>query len=58
MVCDRFSIEQDVPRPFKGVQEGLKASLDDLIEPELLQRLNYHNYILPSAPPKTFQALA
>lgn len=45
VVCDRFSIERDVPRTLKGVQEGLKASLDDLIEPELLQRLNYHNYI-------------
>lgn len=58
VVCDRFSIERDVPRTLKGVQEGLKASLDDLIEPELLQRLNYHNYILPTTPPKTFQALA
>jgi len=47
-----------VPRTLKGVQEGLKASLDDLIEPDLLQRLHYHNYILPTAPPKTFQALA
>ena len=52
VVCDRFSIERDVPRTLKGVQEGLKASLDDLIEPELLQRLNYHNYILPTAPQK------
>ena len=58
VVCDRFSIEWDVPRTLKGVQEGLKASLDDLIEPEILQRLNYHNYILPTAPQKTFQALA
>jgi hypothetical protein len=52
VVCDRFSIESDVPRTLKGVQEGLKASLDDLIEPEILQRLNYHNYILPIVPPK------
>src|ERR1051326_8855753 len=58
VVCDRFSIERDVPRTLKGVQDGLKASLNDLIETELLQRLNYHNYILPTAPPKTFQALA
>jgi hypothetical protein len=58
VVCDRFSIERDVPRTLKGVQEGLKASLDDLIEPELLQRLNYERYILHTTPPKTFQALA
>jgi hypothetical protein len=58
VVCDRFSNERDVPRTLKGVQEGLEASLDDLIEPELLRRLNYDRYILPTAPPKTFQSLA
>jgi hypothetical protein len=58
VVCDCFSIERDVPRTLKGVQEGIEANHADLIEPELLQRLNYDNYILPTAPPKTFQALA
>src|SRR5437764_798158 len=42
----------------KGVQEGIEANLADLIEPGFLRRLNYDNYILHTAPPKTFQALA
>jgi hypothetical protein len=58
VVCDRFSIERDVPLTLKGVQEGLEASLDGLVEPGFLRRLNYDNYIPPTAPPKTFQALA
>jgi hypothetical protein len=45
VICDSFSIDQDVPRTLKSGQEGIKANLDGLIEPELLQRLNYDNYI-------------
>jgi hypothetical protein len=58
VICDSCSIEQDVPRTLKSVQEGIEANLANLIEPDLLQRLNYDNYILPTAPPKTSKALA
>jgi hypothetical protein len=57
VVCDCFSIVQDVPRTLQSIQEGIEASLD-LINPELLQRLDFDNYILQTASPKTYEAVA
>jgi hypothetical protein len=58
MVCDGFLIEKDIPRTHKAIQDGIEASLDELINPELLGRLGYDNYIISTAPEKTYKAWA
>jgi hypothetical protein len=40
------------------MREGIESSLGNLIDPELLKRLNFDNYILSTAPPKTYRMVA
>jgi hypothetical protein len=58
VACHDFSLEQDVPRTLQAMQEGIEASLEGLIDPELLRRMDYDNYILRTASPKTYEAVA
>jgi|SRR5437588_3067326 len=58
LVCESFSIQQDMPRTLKSVKDGILDDLaDHFTEPELLQRLEYERYIAPTASPKTFAAM-
>jgi hypothetical protein len=53
VVCNGFSIERDVPRTLKVVQEVIEASADDKLEPLSSGRLKHDNHLLAETP-KTF----
>jgi hypothetical protein len=57
IVCDKISIEFDIPRKLAAVQEGIEVNLADLIESEFPDDLNPYKYISPTNPPKTYEAL-
>jgi len=58
IVCDKISIEIDIPRKLAAVQEGIEVNLANLIESEYPDDSNSYKYINPTNPPKTYEALA